>query len=184
VGWAVIGCCVVILTACNRERRDVRPAPAASGVLGDTASESALHPGSQAQQDTTHLNVVNPYEGNAYAIAEGQRLFGWYNCAGCHANGGGGIGPPLIKKDQRDWIYGGDPVNIFDTIVKGRPNGMPTWGGKIPEYQVWQIVTFVRSLNQLEPRAATPARTDSLEQKTSTIRPDKDAAAHPGAVQQ
>ena len=52
--------------------------------------------------------------------------------AGCHANGGGGIGPPPIRKDQRDWIYGGEPSNVFDTIVKGRPNGMPTWGGKIP----------------------------------------------------
>ena len=129
------------------------------------------------------LNVRNPYEGNAYAISEGQRLFSWYNCSGCHANGGGGIGPPLIKKDQRDWIYGGEPSNIFDTIVKGRPNGMPTWGGKIPEYQVWQIVTYVRSLNNLEPKAATPARTDSLEQKTATILPDK-ARSSPASMNQ
>ncbi len=51
---------------------------------------------------------------------------------------------------------------------------MPTWGGKIPEYQVWQIVTYVRSLNNLEPKAATPARSDSLEQKTTTILPKRD----------
>ena len=54
---------------------------------------------------------------------------------------------------------------------------MPTWGGKIPEYQVWQIVTFVRSLNQLEPKAATPVRSDSLEQKSGTILPNKEGTA-------
>ena len=160
--YVAIGCCLLTLIACKRERRDVRPSPAVSGILGDAGAESALFPGGGTRQQ----EVRNPYEGNAYAISEGQRLFNWYNCSGCHANGGGGIGPPLIKKDQRDWIYGGEPSNIFDTIVKGRPNGMPTWGGKIPEYQVWQIVTYVRSLNNLEPKAATPARSDSLEQKT------------------
>ena len=173
--YVAIGCCLLALTACKREQRDVRPAPAITGILGDSASESTLRPagGSVTQ------NIRNPYEGNAYAISEGQRLFNWYNCSGCHANGGGGIGPPLIKKDQRDWIYGGDPSNIFDTIVKGRPNGMPTWGGKIPEYQIWQIVTYVRSLNQLEPRAASPSRPDTLEQKTDTILPGKDGVSHP-----
>jgi cytochrome c oxidase cbb3-type subunit 3 len=113
------------------------------------------------------LEVSNPYSGNAYAISEGQRLFNWYNCSGCHANGGGGIGPPLIKTD---WIYGGEPENLFDTIVKGRPNGMPTWGIRIPEYQVWQIVAYVRSLNQLEPSAATPRRLDVIQTNPSTLQ--------------
>ncbi len=95
-----------------------------------------------------------------------QRLFTWYNCAGCHSNGGGGIGPPLIKND---WIYGGEPANLFDTIVKGRPNGMPTWGGRIPEYQIWQIVAYVRSMNDQEPQSATPVRSDMIEKDPSTI---------------
>ena len=104
-------------------------------------------------------NVSNPSAGNAYAISEGQRLFNWYNCCGCHSHGGGGMGPPLIKQQ---WIYGGEPANLFDTIIKGRPNGMPTWGGRIPEYQVWQIVAYIRSMNGKQPEAATPrARTRS-----------------------
>ena len=44
------------------------------------------------------------------------------------------------------WIYGKEPGNVFATIVEGRPNGMPAWRGKIPEYQIWQIVTYVESL--------------------------------------
>jgi cytochrome c oxidase cbb3-type subunit III len=149
-------------SACNREKRTLRPSPASTVVFADGARESLLQPGGA----NTEPHADNPYEGNALAISEGQRLFSWYNCSGCHANGGGAIGPPLIKDV---FTYGNEPENLFDTIVKGRPNGMPAWGGRIPEYQVWQLVTFVRSMNHLEPRAATPARADTIEQDSGTI---------------
>jgi cytochrome c oxidase cbb3-type subunit III len=158
------GCCLFALTACQRQQTDLRPAPASLAVFGDAGRESQLQPGGPQSQP----NVTNPYDGSAYAISEGQRLFSWYNCTGCHANGGGGIGPPLIKQE---WIYGGEPANLFDTIVKGRPNGMPAWGGRIPEYQVWQLVAFVRSLNNLEPTSATPDRADTIEQNSQTLKP-------------
>src|SRR3954452_13023448 len=161
--YVAIACCLLTMVACKRESREVRALPAVSGILGDAGAESVLFPGG----GTPPQELVNPYEGNAYAISEGQRLFNWYNCSGCHANGGGGIGPPLIKKNPKDWIYGSSPANIFDTIVKGRPNGMPTWGGRIPQYQIWQIVTYVRSLDHQEPKAATPPRADTLEQKST-----------------
>jgi cytochrome c oxidase cbb3-type subunit III len=125
--------------------------------------ESTLEPGGPIKPQPV---ATNPYAGSAYDISEGQRLFNWYNCVGCHANGGGGIGPPLIKKQ---WIYGGEPENIFDTIVKGRPNGMPTWGGRIPEYQIWQIVAYVRSMNGLQPTSATAARADTIETNPQNI---------------
>lgn len=160
---AAAGFCFLALTGCRREKRDLRPAPARVIVFGDAARESELQPGGAK----TEPQVTNPYYGNAYAISEGQRLFSWYNCSGCHANGGGGIGPPLIKKE---WIYGGEPANLFDTIVKGRPNGMPAWGGRIPEYQVWQLVAFIRSMNQEEPKAATPVRLDMIEPSPGTIQ--------------
>ena len=150
------------LTACQREKRELRPAPARLAVYGSAARESELEPGGPLSNPI----VGDPYHANAYAISEGGRLFDWYNCSGCHSHGGGGIGPPLIKKE---WIYGGEPANIFDTIVKGRPNGMPAWGGRIPEYQVWEIVAFVRSMNGEEPTAASPARTDAIEPNPHTL---------------
>jgi cytochrome c oxidase cbb3-type subunit 3 len=156
------GLCLIALTGCNRERRDLRPSPASVIVFNGAARESQLVPGGTPSQP----QVRNPDEGNAYAISEGQRLYGWYNCSGCHANGGGGIGPPLIKET---WIYGDEPANLFDTIVKGRPNGMPSWAGKIPEYQVWQLVSWIRAMNKKEPQSATPARTDTLEQDSGTM---------------
>ena len=68
-------------------------------------------------------------EGNPQAIADGERLFDWYNCSGCHFHGGGGMGPALM--DQQ-WIYGGALDQIYASIVQGRPNGMPSWGRKDP----------------------------------------------------
>jgi len=148
--------CVIALTGCQRERRDLRPAPPQAAIYGDAAREGTLQPGGVLPARA----VAYPASQNALAISEGQRLFAWYNCTGCHSHGGGGIGPPLIKEH---WIYGGEPENIFETLVKGRPNGMPTWGGRIPEYQMWQIVAYIRSMNHLEPQSASPARADSLE---------------------
>jgi cytochrome c oxidase cbb3-type subunit III len=160
--FAGIIVCGLALTSCQREKRELRPAPVRLAVFDNAATESELQPGGPKAQNV----VANPYHGTAYDISEGQRLYSWYNCIGCHANGGGAIGPPLIKKE---WIYGGEPANLFDTIVKGRPNGMPTWGGRIPEYQIWQIIAYVKSLNQEQPSSATPMRSDTLETKSNII---------------
>ena len=46
------------------------------------------------------------------APREGQLLFEQMNCSGCHANGGGGMGPPLMDDE---WIYGSQPNQIFAT---------------------------------------------------------------------
>ncbi len=151
-----------LLASCQREKRDLRPAPVRLALFDTGARQSELEPGGPRPQPT----VTNPSYGSAYEISEGQRLYNWYNCVGCHANGAGAIGPPLIKEA---WTYGGEPANLYDTIVKGRPNGMPTWGGRIPEYQIWQIVAYVRSMNRQQPASATPPRPDTLEQKSTNI---------------
>jgi len=88
-------------------------------------------------------DTANPVAGDAAAIADGRQLFDWYNCSGCHAGGGGGMGPPLM---DTTWIYGSRPSNIHHSIVSGRPNGMPSFGAHIPDHQVWQLVSFIQSL--------------------------------------
>ena len=97
--------------------------------------------------------VRNPYKDNAYAQTEGERLYDWYNCNGCHARGGGGIGPALMADVFR---YGKDPGNIYRSIVDGRVNGMPSWRGRMTEYEVWQLVTYVEALRGDRGIAAPP----------------------------
>lgn len=86
----------------------------------------------------------NPYTGDRSAIATGQVLFNAMNCAGCHSGyAGGGMGPSL--RDST-WIYGNSDAQIYSTIVEGRPNGMPAWGAKLPEEQIWKIIAYLRTL--------------------------------------
>ena len=107
--------------------------------------------------------LANPFEGDRTKIKEGGALFVSYNCMDCHgADGSGAMGPSLA--DGR-WHFGGTAGEVYQSIYEGRPEGMPAWGGRIPEYQIWQIVTYIRSLNKEEPTSATPARSDSMEVK-------------------
>jgi cytochrome c oxidase cbb3-type subunit 3 len=142
------------LAGCDREERRFTEAPPAGSPPGVTRF-STLQPGPAIMS----TKVLNRYDENAYAIAQGQRLYAWYNCAGCHANGGGGMGPALMD-DQ--WIYGSDPAQIYQTIMEGRPNGMPSWAGRIPDQQVWQIVAYVRTMSGLTPSAARSSRPDHM----------------------
>jgi cytochrome c oxidase cbb3-type subunit III len=105
----------------------------------------------------------SPLQENAWSIAEGKRLYEAFNCVGCHSHGGGGMGPPLM--DDK-WIYGSRPANIFDTIVEGRPNGMPPFRERVPPAQVWQIVAYVRSMSGQAPQAALPGRSDHMSSGT------------------
>jgi cytochrome c oxidase cbb3-type subunit 3 len=97
-------------------------------------------------------------------VSEGKRLYEWFNCVGCHAHGGGGMGPALM--DDK-WIYGSGPENIFSTIIEGRPNGMPSFRAKIPNQQVWQIVAYVRSMSGQLSKDVSPGRDDNMNVKES-----------------
>ena len=142
------------LAACDREERRFHESP--PGVPPTTvARQSTLQPGPAVITAAAH----NGYQENAFAITEGQHLYNWYNCVGCHANGGGGMGPPLM--DDK-WVYGSSPENIYETIMQGRPNGMPSWAGRIPASQVWQIVAYVRTMSALTPRDARSSRSDHM----------------------
>jgi len=154
--------CVSAVTACERETRDFTP-PRPGARVGASAEAGA---------------TIAHYERNAEALATGKRLFTWYNCNGCHASGGGGSGPALMDDV---WIYGREPMTIYQTIDGGRPNGMPPFGGRIPEYQIWQLVAYVRSLAGLGSSDAAPNRDDAMlghppeaqldEQKPKTATP-------------
>jgi cytochrome c oxidase cbb3-type subunit 3 len=96
--------------------------------------------------------IANPFAGDAAAIAAGERHFAAFNCAGCHAPlGGGGMGPPL---SDSAWIYGDEPAQIYLTIVHGRPQGMPAFGSMLPGRTVWELVSYIESLAEIEDPAA------------------------------
>lgn len=131
-----------LLSACDR-RAGTRPPPSA-GARPEHVAQVPLVPG----RVVAHAGIVNPVGSDAQALEEGRRLYNWFNCVGCHFEGGGGIGPAFM---DGEWIYGGSDAQVFDSIVSGRANGMPTFGDKLTIEQTWHLVAFVRSLDDSEP---------------------------------
>lgn len=144
---------LIAAAACEREARRFRPPPG-------SALPALARVGPGASPPLTREEVHDAYEGNAWAVSEGKRLYEQWNCAGCHsARGGGGMGPALM--DAR-WIYGSAPDSIFETIARGRPNGMPAFGARIGEDDAWKLVAYVRTLPALTPKSVRSGRSDDM----------------------
>jgi cytochrome c oxidase cbb3-type subunit 3 len=144
---------VISAAACEREARRYQELPA-SANRENAVRVSPLEPGAPQQP----APVESPYQGNAWGMGEGKRLYAAYNCAPCHAvNGGGAIGPALI--DDK-WIYGAGADQIYATISQGRPDGMPSFGGHITTQQIWQLVAYVQAMSGQVPVTAAPGRND------------------------
>jgi cytochrome c oxidase cbb3-type subunit 3 len=161
----IAGLLAVSAVACEREERRYQELPAAAARPAST-QVSALEPGLPMPEPP----MSSPYQENAYGIAEGKRLYSAFNCNGCHAMGGGGIGPALM--DDK-WIYGSAPDQIYSSISQGRPDGMPTFGSRVPSQQIWQLVAYVQSLSVQVPRDVMSSRSDGLSARQPDLRLDR-----------
>jgi len=89
---------------------------------------------------------VEDLAGDANAMAIGERLF-MNNCAQCHGSDArGGKGFPNLT--DNDWLYGGTPERIKETITQGRRGQMPVMAGAVgsPE-DVKNVANYVLSLS-------------------------------------
>ena len=146
---------LILLAGCQRATD--APSVAMQPPMAGAVVTSALVPGLNHSVSTEDPRAA-PYYDNAQAVTEGKRLFGQYNCSGCHSNGGGGMGPSLMDDE---WIYGDRLEQIHQTLVEGRPNGMPAWGGKISDPQLWELAAYVRSMSLPQTLAAQNSATPS-----------------------
>jgi cytochrome c oxidase cbb3-type subunit III len=133
---AVVFALALILSGCEREKRVLRAPDADENSQAGSA-----------------------YERRAYDVSNGKQLFFWFNCNGCHANGGGDAGPALM--DDK-WIYGSSIEAIASSIREGRPRGMPSFKDKATEDQIWKLAAYVRSLASQVPSDTAPARNDDM----------------------
>jgi cytochrome c oxidase cbb3-type subunit III len=114
-------------------------------------------------QNGESARVQTWFDQNSWSMSQGEQLYFAFNCVGCHAHGGGGMGPALM---DAKWIYGSEPQQIYGSIVYGRPNGMPSFHEKIPDAQVWQIVAYIRSMSGLADQSAANPRDDHMKGAT------------------
>jgi cytochrome c oxidase cbb3-type subunit 3 len=153
------------LAGCSREARDFKIAPAATSPPTRVAMTNLVggesDPAYRAQQERA-------YQDNAYQVSQGQELYSAFNCVGCHAHGGGDVGPALM--DDK-WIYGGEIDEIYLSVAQGRPNGMPAFAGRIPPEQIWQIAAYVRSLGGNAPKSVQAERSDHMQTAPPSDKP-------------
>ena len=64
------------------------------------------------------------------ALATGRRIF-LQNCAVCHATDAGGTPGNYPTLTDKDWIWGGTPDNLINTITNGHTGAMPAGGALI-----------------------------------------------------
>lgn len=90
------------------------------------------------------------------AIAIGQNLYLNY-CAQCHASDArGSKGFPNLA--DRDWLYGGDPKVIHQTISAGRNGVMPAMGAALGGEGTRDVAHYVMSLSGLTHDSIRAAR--------------------------
>ena len=81
------------------------------------------------------------------ARAMGERLF-LNDCAQCHgSDAGGSKGFPNLR--DTDWLYGGAPERIRESITNGRNGIMPAFGPMLGDEGVRNVAAYVRSLSGL-----------------------------------
>jgi cytochrome c oxidase cbb3-type subunit III len=101
----------------------------------------------------------NPFAGDPNAARLGESQFR-ANCAFCHGLGarGGGRGPDLTRAQKR---HGNGDADLFRTINEGvpgtamPPNGATQQGVGMTEQEVWQVISYIRSVQKKsDPQAA------------------------------
>jgi mono/diheme cytochrome c family protein len=163
-GYVLMFCAACAAAGCERSAGDGRDT---SGSAGASASSNSPEQSTASQllvagdslrfiehpenlpagfpSSIKPLLVTNPYEGDARAITVGGQLFIGYNCMDCHGAEGSGAMAPSFQDGR--WHFGGSPGEVFESIYQGRPDGMPAWGGRISNDQIWMLTAYVRSLS-------------------------------------
>lgn len=79
----------------------------------------------------------------------GQRLF-MQNCSQCHGSDARGQNGGFPNLTDDDWLYGGSPANIKQTLIGGRQGNMPGWLDSMGEQGIEEVVAYVLSLSGRE----------------------------------
>lgn len=128
-------CTLALLISGEAAAQSARSGPASKA--GDVYAELGKAPAKAAARR-------NPLETDPDAIAAGAKLFELH-CAECHgASGEGGKKGPNLRVDA---VQQASPGTLFWLLTNGVVRrGMPVWS-KLPEPQRWQLVSYLKSLN-------------------------------------
>ena len=134
---------VAVIPSAAAAELPAKPAAESAPQVPQYVVDTALTPGVGHTAYTIDPRAAQYYD-NQEAVNIGKALFYSMNCAGCHSNGGGGMGPSLLSGPRR---YGGRLEQIRQSIADGRPNGMPSWRARLSDADLWRLAAYVRSMS-------------------------------------
>jgi cytochrome c oxidase cbb3-type subunit 3 len=117
----------------------------------EMAAAAALQPATPSRPEAAALLAMASDE---EAVEEGEEVYKSY-CASCHGPDGGGlIGPNLA---DANWIHGGAPDSVYNTIAVGvLAKGMPPWEKSLTPKQMSEVTAYVLSLRGTSPTNPKP----------------------------
>lgn len=151
------------------------------GALGWTQRQELAEKLDQEQQRLAPV-MAKIQETDIAAIRENPELMGYVmaagrvafadNCAGCHGAGGAGAAGGFPSLADDDWIWGGTPDQILQTVAYGvrnanensRVNDMPRFGVDqlLEKAQIDDVAEYVLSLSGTAADAAAAERGSSV----------------------
>jgi cytochrome c oxidase cbb3-type subunit 3 len=134
------------------------------GLLGWTSTgqwEEEMAHAEEAYRPTFARYAAMSFEelqdpSNSEGLRMGARMFA-NNCSVCHGVAAlGAYGFPNLT--DNDWLYGGEPETIVQTITEGRQGAMPAWGEVLQEDGVRDVASYVLTLSGKEADEEMAAR--------------------------
>ena len=120
-------------------------------VFSVMAAAGITRASQEPRRNAEAQKLKNPEASTAETLEAGKKLY-TRHCAACHgpqAKGDGGMalsgGTPSDLTDSV-WDYGATDGEIFVAIKEGVSADMLAYKEKLNDKQVWQVVTFLRSL--------------------------------------
>jgi mono/diheme cytochrome c family protein len=114
----------------------------AGGLIASAAADGAW----LVSVPSRERDKTNPYQGQADAIAAGRKLY-VDHCLHCHGDNAEGTRkrPALTTARVQQQATAGD---LHWLLVNGNmKRGMPPWA-KLPDPQLWQIISYLKTLQQ------------------------------------
>jgi cytochrome c oxidase cbb3-type subunit 3 len=95
---------------------------------------------------TSYADMAKDAEMQAFIQSFGKGIFGDY-CAACHQTGGAGVIGSYPNLSDDAWLWGGDTVDIENSIKNGRKGSMLAHKAILAETEITELGNYVLSLS-------------------------------------